>query len=144
MPGHLGFTGTRNGLDRRQAIALSRKLNQLRDLGYEWFHHGDCIGADEDAHYRAKSEGFKTHGHPPINDTYRAHCRFDKVEAPVSFRERNAAIVDRCDILIVCPKSAAFPDVTRGGTLMTYNIAKAEHKPTCIIYPDGSMRMEEH
>ena len=42
----IGFTGTRQGMTAEQKSAL----RNLLDGGAGDFHHGDCIGADSEAH----------------------------------------------------------------------------------------------
>ena len=44
----LGFTGTQSGMNEYQRNKFIEFLNQFNP---NEFHHGDCIGADNDAHY---------------------------------------------------------------------------------------------
>lgn len=46
----IGFTGTREGMAPAQQGAVFAVLTRLRAEGAEWLHHGDCVGADTEAH----------------------------------------------------------------------------------------------
>ena len=65
--GHIGFTGTQQGMTLRQKQQLNEILRDLYDKGNRWFHHGDCIGADAEAHDIATAIGYHILVHPPIN-----------------------------------------------------------------------------
>lgn len=60
----IGFTGTQEGMTIGQARTLYR---YLRNMECEELHHGDCLGADEAAHYIARSLGCRVILHPPTN-----------------------------------------------------------------------------
>src|ERR1700730_19108648 len=63
-----GFTGTRQGMTAEQKSALRNFL----DGGVGEFHHGDCIGADSEAHDIADECGYGIILHPPTNYSERA------------------------------------------------------------------------
>ena len=47
----IGFTGTQKGMTHHQLIKL---LDELCSYSNIELHHGDCIGADAQAHYQSK------------------------------------------------------------------------------------------
>lgn len=107
------------------------------DLIAEWAHHGDCIGADADFHRLAVLQGLKTHGHPPINPSKRAWCKFDEIENEKEYLDRNKDIVDATHFLIACPQT--FEEELRSGTWSTIRYARIQQKPGVIVWPDGGV-----
>ena len=105
----LGFTGTARErfitVERRKSLQL--RLRVFKDQGYTEFHHGDCIGADETAHYYADAMGFAIVIHPPLDSKARAFCQVNNagvILEPDEYLIRNQAIVDACDLLIAMPR----------------------------------------
>lgn len=68
----VGFTGTQLGMTGFQIEELTKLLMATT---ITQFHHGDCIGADEQAHEIAKALGIPVAIHPPINPSKRAFCK---------------------------------------------------------------------
>ncbi len=129
---HVGFTGTQKGLTHRQSQELALRLQEL-PLG-STFHHGDCVGADAEAHDIARRLSYnKVVIHPPINFHKRAWCSGTVVRPPKPYLERNHDIVDASDILIVCP--AQQQEVQRSGTWATIRYAKKKCIPVIMIGP---------
>ena len=62
----IGFTGSRTGMSDKQKEGLVIKL---QEFSFSEFHHGDCKGADEEAHAIVREIG-------------RASCR-ERVSSPV-------------------------------------------------------------
>lgn len=134
---HTGFTGTRDGLTDAQAETLHRLLCHHRG----WLHHGDCIGADAQAHDIACRVGLRIAIHPPTSRALRAFCsRFDKLYASAYYLTRNRHIIEATSSLIACPKEAN--ETLRSGTWATVRYARQRHKPVTLILPDGSVRFE--
>jgi len=110
-----------------------------------WFHHGDCVGADEDAHEVAQAMGYKIHAHPPDKEKYRSHVGFAITSKPAPYMVRNQAIVDACSILVACPQedrvmlSSGLVDTQRSGTWSTIRKAQKVNKPRVIVYADGTI-----
>jgi hypothetical protein len=99
--------------------------------------HGDCIGADENAHNICLNYDSITINIRPCNlNNQRAFCEGGNIiappEAPLS---RNKKIVDDGSRLIACP----FTDYEelRSGTWSTIRYAKKIGKPYTIIWPNG-------
>lgn len=56
------FSGTREGLTHTQRQALTAVMASYRADGFTVFHHGDCVGADAEAHAIARRLGFSNEG----------------------------------------------------------------------------------
>lgn len=131
----VGFTGTREGMTDAQQIALSDVLDHLMPTE---FHHGDCVGADEQAHgmaFETNGERVKRVAHPPTNERLRAFCEADEVREPKDYLPRNRDIVDETQMLIACPKTAV--EDYESGTWYTVRYARRVGKPVYIILPNG-------
>lgn len=133
----IGFTGSREGMTGEQMIALQRKLAQRLD-GDE-FHHGMCIGADEQAHRIAHNYEISIVGHPPLINRYMMkviNAEFTKIHRALPYLDRNRDIVDGCQHLYACPKE---PEETRSGTWSTIRYARSRGKPVTIFWPNSKV-----
>jgi hypothetical protein len=127
-----GFTGTQIGMSPRQKIGLRAHLI-VAEPGSE-FHHGDCIGADEEAHYIALELGLRIVIHPPLNDSKRAFCKLATlVLEPKDYIPRNHDIVDASEVLIAAPKT--YEEELRSGTWATVRYARKINKPRLMLTP---------
>ena len=134
---HLGFTGTRSGMTPEQQHTVRRLFEKE---GSFTFHHGDCVGADTEAHNLACDADAYIVLHPPIKDDLRSFCESDERHSPKSYFARNRDIVEASHVLVATPFTA---HETQGGTWYTINYArkrKAKGDPITIIIvqPDGS------
>jgi len=134
----IGFTGTRYGMSIDQKAELCFILRLYRD-NFE-FHHGDCIGADTQAHHIAKEYGaINIIIHPgyskanPSNTDNRSFCITEKgsIREPLPHLDRNINIVNECGLLIACP--IVDKPQKRGGTWFTINYANDLNKDTLVI-----------
>jgi hypothetical protein len=137
----IGFSGTRHGMTGPQLDAFKALLGRLADAhpGVE-FHHGDCVGADDQAATFANtlSTVATIVSHPPVVATQRAYNPWaDRVEYPRPYFDRNRAIVAACDVLIAAPAEMANP--LRGGTWHTLGVAEREGRPVWVCWPDGTV-----
>lgn len=99
------------------------------------FHHGDCTGADEQAHMIARICGYFIVVHPPTDPKKRAWCTGDFAMTPAPYLERNAAIVRSTLELIATPGETV--EQVRSGTWATIRQARRLRRPTTIVWPDG-------
>lgn len=100
-------------------------------------HHGDCLGADNDAASLASQCGiYEIVSHPPTVQTLRAnnpHAKYTHQRKPYLVRNRD--IVDATEILIVCPKE--MQPAKSGGTWYTYFYALGKGRHVIVLWPDG-------
>ena len=117
---------------------LSFLKNDVKKVDY--FHHGDCEGADEQAHTIVSENFLSTIViHPPNKPIYRAYCESDYQLEPKPYILRNHTIVDSCDTLIACPNGE---EKKRSGTWSTVRYARKYNKKIIIINPDGKIERE--
>jgi len=138
----IGFTGTRKGMTSAQLSGLKRLLSGYAGPLTE-FHHGDCVGADEEAHgivREIEAHKIKIIIHPPVELRWRAKCRGDEALPPKNYMRRNRDIVNVCDILVAVSDSDK--ELISSGTWSTVRYARKTGKPRIIIYPSGVV-MEE-
>jgi hypothetical protein len=134
----IGFTGTQDGMTPEQSGNLKKALHALGR--YSDFHHGDCMGADAQAHDIAVSMNYKVILHPPSNSNKRAFCLANEVRKPLEYLDRNTEIVKETEVLIACPKEMT--EQLRSGTWATVRRARKLSRNVIILFPDGSMKKE--
>ena len=93
----IGFTGSREGMSRKQKEQF---VLFLQDLDIKEFHHGDCEGADAEAHdiIREFFPNTKIVVHPPISDYRRAFKQGDEHREPDDYLPRDERIVMETDL----------------------------------------------
>ncbi|SRR5258706_3488459 len=134
----IGFTGTQKGMTDYQKRSLKAALlSDEAKYNYEddEFHHGDCIGADEEASAIASSIGYFIVVHPPIGRRKRAFVEYDVTFGEKDYIARNHDIVDDTDILYACPEG---PEKLRSGTWATIRYALKRKKKVVIFHPEES------
>ncbi len=98
----------------------------LERLSPSEFHHGDCIGADKEAHEMVRE--FHPEclivGHPPSNQIKRAGTLCDIFRPALPYLDRNHAIVDAVSVLIAAPKDPS--EQLRSGTWATIRYARGK------------------
>ena len=151
---HVGFTGTRKGMTdvqmsrfREYLVEYRRKMNPEVEVV---LHHGDCKGADYQAHMLAYETDWAVEIHPGLdkNDEspHRAHCydeRPDNVREvydPAPYGSRNMDIIMSSAMLLATPKTKE--QTPRSGTWGTINAALRMGRPVIYFYPDGSVDAE--
>ena len=122
--------------------AQTEMLVQIfHDMAPGWFHHGDCVGADEQAlKLVIDAVGPWTVSHPPTDPKMRANTRNAQERQPKPYLARNDDIVDETDHLIACP--GKLHEEGRSGTWATIRHARRTGKPITIIWRDGSVKHE--
>ena len=131
----IGVTGTREGANSTQILSVIQFLESIEQPAE--LHHGDCKGVDEEVAVAAGELGFKVICHPPEDDYLRAFHKSDEFRKPAGYFERDRAIVDSTDLLIVVPLQNTWQ--TRGGTWYTCSYAKKTCKPYVIFFPNGTV-----
>jgi len=132
----IGFTGTREGMTIAQLAALTEMLRGSNAT----LHHGDCVGADAEAHDIADAVGLTIVIHPPDNLELRAFKLGRYIWGPLPYLERNREIVRCADYLIAAP--AEDTEQARGGTWHAVRYARKRRKSIVIIWPNGVVRRE--
>jgi hypothetical protein len=126
----VGFTGTQNGLTIKQKAALQAFLNTLQITE---FHHGDCIGADAQAHSMVSPD--VVHKHPSTVEAKRAYCKGGKVYPARAPLDRNHDIIKAGKgLIIACPKAS---EEQRSGTWMTVRHSRTAGRKIKIVWPNG-------
>jgi hypothetical protein len=152
----IGFTGTREGMTDEQRSVLqlvletSLAVHNIYTVGEApeapAFHHGDCVGADAQAHEIARAAGWTIILHPPDNDSQRAFCKLvgeepELVREPLPYLERNKQICEHTNMLIACPGTMG--ELLRSGTWSTVRYARDRRDqwrtghPILVIWPNG-------
>ena len=139
----IGFSGTRQGMSPEQKERFAQLIKEHLPSA---FMHGDCIGADAQAHEIVHNllPSTTIEAWPPTNSALRANCPASITHSPLPYRVRNKRIVDNSDLLIACPNTSQ--EKLRSGTWMTIRLAITKNKhtkyPLFIILPFGNINTE--
>lgn len=130
----VGFTGTQAGMTLSQYGLLLLTLRYNLPEPMTEFHHGDCVGADAQAHelVRKHFKDTKIVVHPPSNPYKRAFKEGDETRPALEYIQRNRWIVIGTDILVAAPKE--LEEQQRSGTWSTVRFAQTIGR-TVIIVP---------
>ena len=128
----LGFTGTHRGMiaSQIQDLKTTFKVFYVTE-----FHHGDCIGADAEAHDIAVAHGIPIIIHPPTDARKRAFCHIGNPQLPIRqlptkpYLTRNHDIVDASDVLFAAPHGT---EILRSGTWATIRYARKQQKRVVV------------
>jgi hypothetical protein len=135
----LGFTGTNRGMGSSQKTELEALLKKLKEEGFDEFHHGLCIGADEQAAILAKSLGYRVVARPglahdPTNMKYRSDwAGSDETLEAKPFVDRDHDIVDVSERLIATPLTRQ--EQLRSGTWTTVRYARKVGRIIDLVLP---------
>ena len=129
----VGFTGTQQGMNNHQRRRFRRLILELNPTE---FHHGDCIGADEQAQaiVRELVPQCRLVIHPPSDPSKRAFCKADEVLPAKPYLKRNLDIVRRCSIMVATPYEVE--EQLRSGTWSTVRYARRaiEQEPSRTLH----------
>jgi len=128
----IGFTGTRKGMTAKQKDSLLRILTEYRPSE---FHHGDCLGADAEAHSITQTHCTTARViiHPPTNPAQRAFCHGDGYRVGKEYLARNRDIVDESDMLVAAPETRE--EHQRSGTWATIRYARKRSMAVVVLEP---------
>lgn len=134
----VGFTGSRDGVTLMQRAAMRVWFECTKPA---YFHHGDCVGADEAAQQLAKLHYCFLTAHPgAVPKQLRAFTTGNNViralKPPLA---RNDEILDESDELLAAPSG---PEQLRSGTWSTIRKARRRGLKITLIWPDGSITVE--
>jgi len=134
----VGFTGTQEGTTNEQFAACT-EFFLSEDVSE--FHHGACIGADEEIHKLVVIMKSKVYKYPSTVTTKLGKCPGGYLACQAMHPlKRNPLIVDAVDMLLACPKTQY--EIRRSGTWATIRYARKVGKPIMIIFPNGEIRKE--
>ena len=105
----------------------------MQDLFVTEFHHGDCKGADAEAHdiVRAFFPEVKIVVHPPEIEFGRAFKQGDVLMEPLDYLTRDRKIVDTAYLMFGAPKT--MQEQTRSGTWYTIRYTRKTGKPVILL-----------
>jgi hypothetical protein len=133
----VGFTGTNRGMSEDQKTQVEELLKKLFSEGFTDFHHGLCVGADQQAAEIAKRLGYRVIAHPglardPSNLLYRSDFTGnDETREAKPFVKRDHDIVDETDRMIAAPLTKQ--EQVRSGTWSTVRYARRQKKEIALI-----------
>jgi hypothetical protein len=135
----IGITGTREGMNVFQRGQLILTLTRWFYRGWTEFHHGMCVGVDEESHeiVRRYWPEIRIVGHPPQNQSLmtKKPLTYERLARPRPYLVRNKDIVDASRLLVVVPKENN--EIVRSGTWSTYRYAKKKGLEVVLIRPGG-------
>jgi hypothetical protein len=126
----VGFTGTRKGMSQHQKEQFALKLYELNPTE---FHHGDCIGADAEAHdiVREFFPDVEIFCHPPKASSNRAWKKCDHYLDPLPYLVRDHEIVDDVEYMFGSPLQDY--EILRSGTWAAIRYARKISRPITVL-----------
>lgn len=110
----------------------------MGSLGARVLTHGDCLGADAEAHAIAVELGVRVRIRPANVAGMRAYCSGGEVVAgPEAPLVRNRRIVDDGEVLIAAP--GMMQEQRRSGVWATIRYAMKQDRRIVIVWPDGQV-----
>jgi len=142
----IGVTGSRRGFngDQQRLITVNDLLIQIEINDLESppeFHHGACVGIDEDMACIAHGLGFRVIAHPPFSSRYLSKIALSVSDAVLPAKEyidRNRDIVLSVNVLFVVPWENEPQE--HGGTWNTCRYAETMNSNYVLFYPNGQVK----
>ncbi len=141
----VGFTGTQKGMTFPQMLRVAREIKGMPvDTA---FHHGMCVGADEQFHRIVERFGPRRSrivGHPgypkkdPSDRSRRAKVECDLVVEPKPFMSRNDDIVFMANVVFATPGEGK--EKLYSGTWATVRRTVKAGKLLFLVAPNGRDR----
>lgn len=151
----IGFTGTSRGMNAQQKEQLRDFITGIvrqeiqRGSSFIEFHHGDCIGADDEAATIAHNAGCHVVAHPgypkgkETDTTFRAfNPHSSQILEPKEFIQRDHDIVDVSEYMIAAPHTDS--ELVRSGTWTTVRYARKKGRTIGFVYPNRRMVSDAH
>ena len=135
MINRIGFTGTQDGMTPDQKSTFRELVK-----GAIEFHHGDCVGADSDAHDIVDEMDIEIVIHPPAISKKRAYKKAPRILPRLPYLDRNRNIVVMTNQLIATPRE--YNEQKRSGTWSTIRVARSLNRRIYIIQPNGTLKVE--
>lgn len=132
----IGFTGTSQGMTEQQRQSLYAQLVALGP-GHTLVH-GDCVGADAQAHFLASCRGWTIEIYPSTLGHARAYCAAPVIHPVMAPLARNKVIAKRAELMLATPREPH--EVLRSGTWATIRAARKLGRDGWIILPNGGLR----
>jgi hypothetical protein len=126
----IGFTGSREGMSDSQVESFYMLLGKM---GMTEFHHGDCMGADAEAHMIVQNSfpDARIVVHPPKAQIARAYCVGDELRPQFDYLTRDKNIVDECEFLFAAPMRSV--EEVRSGTWATVRYARKKFRLHVVL-----------
>lgn len=138
----MGFTGNRKGMTLNQRETFQRLVQAVAPEG---FHHGACVGSDEQAvvlvRYFIPKDRVVAH---PASAGYMTSSEAIRLSGvirdPEPYLDRNKSIVRDSWVLVATPEQPA--EIMRSGTWATVRYGRAARHPVFVIAPDGRIEIQ--
>jgi hypothetical protein len=129
-----------------QSTMVGQLLEHFRsDIFEANFHHGNCVGADEEAAAIARYYNYVITAYPADLTKWQSDFKSDFYKPVTGPLTRNRAIVKDSDVIIAAPNAMMEPLVrnTRGsGTWYTIRHARKKERKCVIVWRDGGVKWE--
>lgn len=133
----VSFTGTRAGMTAAQEKTVERLFRSFANPPMGSIAHGNCIGADAQAHAIARRLNFTAMAWPANIAGMQALTDARVMAKPAPPLARNRKVVDAGGRLVAAP--VGFGEELRSGTWATVRYARKRGKLVFVVWPDGTV-----